>query len=124
MMDESDRTTLGASERGREVMKWLKESGVFPSEMDAYKLAIAVGINLKKRVPVVGRQTSFNVGSFDSDGLVAALIGVLVTGEAGQSYRIAEEFAEAGVQEIGKSMDLGEFRFSDLLQSRDAPAGL
>lgn len=115
MTDDSDRTTVGATERGRQVMKWLKEESIFPTEMDAYRFAIALGISLGKRTPLASRQTSFNIGSFDADGSVATLVQSMLATDTGQVYRAAEELAETGFLEMAKSIDVGEFRFADML---------
>jgi hypothetical protein len=117
MSEESERTTVGATETGRHVMKWLKEEGVFPAEMDVYRFAIALGVSLGRRTPLVGRTTSFNVGSFDADGSVAALVQSMISVEPGQVYRAAEELAETGFAEMNKAVQVGEFRFEDMLET-------
>lgn len=123
MAEEAERTTIGASEKGRHVMKWLKEESIFPAEMDAYRFAIALGISIGKRSPLVGRQTSFNVGSFDSDGAVAALVQSMINVEGGHVYRAAEELAETGFAEMSKAVQVGEFRFADMLEKAKHPGG-
>lgn len=123
MTDEVDRTTVGASAQGRHVMKWLKEEEIFPTEMDAYRFAIALGISLGRRTSLVGRQTSFNVGSFDADGAVAALVQCMISAETGQAYRAAEELAETGFAQMAKAIEVGEFRFSDMLEKARQCAG-
>lgn len=123
MTEDSERTTVGATEKGRAVMKWLKEEGIFPTEMDVYRFAIALGVSLARRTPLVGRQTSFNVGSFDVDGSVAALVQSMVAVEPGRVYRAAEELAETGFGEMATCTQVGEFRFEDLLEkARNAAA--
>lgn len=114
MSDESERRTVGATERGRRVLKWLQDQQVFPQEMDAYRFAIALGITIGKRTPLVGRQTSFNVGSFDKDESVAALVQAFMPVEAAHVYRAAEELAESGFEAMSKSIETGEFRFEDM----------
>lgn len=117
MSEDIERKTIGASEMGRDVMKWLKEEGYFPTEMDAYKCAISLGIAKGKRTSFSGGQTSFNIGSFDSDGLVATLIQSLMPTEPGKVYHAAEELAETGFRELLKAKEIGEFRFADLLEA-------
>jgi hypothetical protein len=115
MSEEDDRKTIGASERGRRVLKWLAERA-FPEEMDAYRFAIALGLSVGRQTPLVGRQTSFNLGSFDKDGSVATLIRSLIAIEPSQTYRAAEELAETGFALIEPTMGSGEFRFEDMLE--------
>jgi hypothetical protein len=117
MTEETERTTVGASPRGRQVMKWLKEESIFPAEMDVYRFAIALGVCIGKRTPLTDRQTSFNVGSFDADGAISALVREMLTVDPGQTYRAAEELAETGFAEMAKAIDTGEFRFSDFLDT-------
>ena len=114
MSEDDDRKTIGASERGRRVMKWLAERA-FPEEMDAYRFAIALGISVGRQTPLVGRQTSFNLGSFDKDGSVATLIRALGDVDPSQTYRAAEELAETGFALIEPAMASGDFRFEDFL---------
>jgi hypothetical protein len=116
MNEEIDRRTVGASDKGRRVLKWLIEKESFPSEMDAYRFAVSLGVSLGKRTPLVGRQTSFNIGSFDQDESVAAVIQTLLGVEPSQTYRAAEELAETGFDLIAPAMDTGEFRFEDMLE--------
>lgn len=122
MTDDIERTTVGATEKGRSVMKWLKEEGIFPAEMDVYRFAIALGVSLGGRTPLVGRQTSFNLGSFDADGSVAALVQSMIAVEPGQVYRAAEELAETGFVEMAKYTQIGEFRFEDFFEKARAAA--
>jgi len=115
MSDETDRTTIGASEAGQQVLKRLKEQGIFPEMMDAYRFAIGLGLALGQRTPVVGRETLFNVGSFDKDQEVANLITALMPADAATVYRAAEEYAEAGFAAMSDAVEAGEFRFTEML---------
>jgi|SRR5688572_16262670 len=120
MTEEDDRRTVGASEKGRRVLKWLTEQAIFPEEMDAYRFAIALGLSVGKRTALVGRQTSFNVGSFDKDESMATLVRSLLPIEVSQTYRAAEELAETGFDLIAPAMETGEFRFEDMIEMAKA----
>jgi hypothetical protein len=66
--------------------------------------------------PLVNRQTSFNIGSFDKDGKVATLVRSMVNDDPSQTYRTAEELAETGFALIESAMQSGEFRFEDMIE--------
>jgi hypothetical protein len=123
MNEESSRRTVGATERGRRVLKWLQEQDIFPQEMDAYRFAIALGLSVGKRTPLVGRQTSFNVGSFDKDESVAALMNAFLQIDPNDVYLAAEEFAETGFGEMAAALESGEFRFQDMFDLAKRKAG-
>ena len=115
MSDETDRTTVGASETGQQVLKRLKDQGIFPEMMDAYRFAIGLGLAFGQRTPVVGRETLFNIGSFDKDHAVANLITTLMPSDAVAVYRAAEEYAETGFGAMSQAVEAGEFRFTEML---------
>jgi hypothetical protein len=88
----------------------------FPEEMDAYRFAFALGLSAGRVTPLVNRQTSFNIGSFDKDGKVATLVRSMVNDDPSQTYRTAEELAETGFALIESAMQSGEFRFEDMIE--------
>lgn len=114
MSEDQERRTVGASEAGHAILKRLQADGIFPEMMDAYRFAIAIGLALGKRTPVVGRRTVFNVGSFDRDESLANIVATLTPVDPGTAYRAAEEFAETGFAAISESVESGEFRFADM----------
>ena len=118
MTEEIDRKTIGASELGNRLLSRLASVGLFPEEMDAYRFAVGLGLARRKRTPVVGRRTKWNVGSFDRDETVAGLVATLMPETAGEDpYRVAEELAETGFAEMEQAVMSGEFRFTDFFSA-------
>ena len=71
-------------------------SGGFKEKMDAAKFAFAVAISRgATAAPVAGAETSWNVGSFDEDGDLKALVSNLFA-DSGTPYRTIEALVNAG----------------------------
>ena len=89
-----DKRQIGLTLAGSEALGKLMEEGLFDSESDAYKLAIAYA--LAKGVhpdaaPSGGYQTKFNAaGGIDIDGQVRDLISVLLPDCSERPYAAAE----------------------------------
>jgi hypothetical protein len=114
-----DKRQIGLTLAGSEALGKLMEEGLFDSESDAYKLAIAYA--LAKGVhpdaaPSGGYQTKFNAaGGIDIDGQVRDLISVLLPDCSERPYAAAERLAEVGLCSLAARISAKE-SLADLLE--------
>ena len=132
-MSDQNTITVGLTKSGRDKLRRLKENGHFSEMTDAYRFAVALALaHGIDSVPVTGeRITIFNVGSLDPDGSLYAAVQLLADVGNESVYRVAEQLAEWGVNELDRlSSDGAQIPFGELLASaqqlaeEDAATGL
>ena len=111
-----DKRTIGLTEANRKTMMSLLETGFFNDRMDIAKLAMSVAIN--NNVQPTGTEsteTIWNVGSFDADGEIKALIQALYP-DIKTPYRTIEYLFNEGFRIIAKKMEEDDFNILDLIR--------
>lgn len=115
------RVTVGVTEAGASALVRIMETGFFGTEMDAYKVAVALALRAGVRADesVTGVTTKWNIGSLDPDGLLADLVDVLDRGGTGDPIDRAQRLADIGLsmlvtrlvdsgQTLSEALDIGE----------------
>ena len=101
-----DKKTIGITSMNESVLTSLAEEGVFSSEIEAAKFALAHAIESGiPRGTTEGASTKWNVGSVDSDGTLRAVIEALFP-EEGQPYRLVEHLMNEGLRLLDKGNGL------------------
>ena len=103
----TDKTTIGVTAKGQQVLERLQERKVFADQMDAAKLALSLAISKGIRpsdTPAV--DTKWNVGSFDRDGTVRTVVSVLFP-DASEPYRAVESLVNAGLDLMDRELGSG-----------------
>ncbi len=118
-LEKTDKKTIGVTQANLRVLSALKAEGRFASDMDAAKFAmahaIAQGVG---RGAAEGAGTIWNVGSFDSDGALKAVIEALYPDEL-YPYRLIEFLINEGL----RLLDAGETLPPDVAGLVRAAAG-
>ncbi len=97
-----DKRTIGVTGANEQVLSALVAEGLFASEIEAAKFAMAHAIDSGLgRGTSEGTETKWNVGSVDSDGTLRALIEALFPDE-GQPYRLVEHLINEGLGLLDK----------------------
>jgi hypothetical protein len=110
-----DKRTIGLTEANRKTMTTLLESGFFNDRMDIAKLAMSVAINNNvKPTGSESTETIWNVGSFDADGEIKALIQALFP-EITAPYRAVEFLFNEGFRIIAKKMQEDDFNVINII---------
>jgi hypothetical protein len=93
-----DKKTIGITPGNERVLAALAAEGLFASEIEAAKFAMAHAINNgSRRGTTEGAGTKWNVGSVDSDGALKAVIEALFPDES-QPYRLVEHLMNEGLR--------------------------
>ena len=93
-----DKKTIGITSANERVLSSLVAEGLFASEIEAAKFAMAHAINTgTARGTSEGAGTKWNVGSVDSDGALRAVVEALFPDE-GQPYRLVEHLMNEGLR--------------------------
>lgn len=116
-----DRNTVGVTAEGQECLDQIMETGWFRREMDAYRLAVAVGIGngLPEDETSSRFDTKWNVGTIDRDGMLAALIQALLPDEV-RPYARAERLAAVGLRFLRGRLIDDHASLEDLMSPRVA----
>lgn len=102
MNEKSDKKTIGVVPEQVGTLKRLMEAGHFEHEFDAAKFAMAHAIDSDvPRGTTEGAGTKWNVGSFDSDGGLKAVIEALYPDET-NPYRQIEHLINEGLRLFDK----------------------
>lgn len=124
----SDKKTIGITSGNESVLAALVTEGLFASEIDAAKFAMAHAIDLKvSRGTTEGASTKWNVGSVDNDGTMKAIIQALYPEEA-QPYRLIEHLMNEGLDQLrsqeGLPPDVAGILFEDKKEGevQDSPS--
>ena len=93
-----DKRTIGITSANEAVLSGLVSEGLFASEIEAAKFAMAYAIEAGiARGTTEGAGTKWNVGSVDYDGALKAVIESLFADE-GQPYRVVEHLMNEGLR--------------------------
>lgn len=96
--EKADKKTLGVTSSNEKTLNALASAGRFNTDIEAAKFALAYAINEGvTRGTTDGTGTKWNVGSFDSDGGLKAVIEALYPDEP-SPYRLIEHLINAGLQ--------------------------
>lgn len=99
----ADKKTIGVTSVNERVLASLAAEGLFASEIEAAKFAMAHAIDKGvTRGTTDGAGTKWNVGSVDSDGALKAVVEALFPDES-QPYRLIEHLMNEGLSLFGKS---------------------
>lgn len=93
-----DKVAIGLTVPNDQYVSQLMEAGLFGQEMDAAKLAMSIAIVSRCVIgDLQGAGTKWNVGSFDRDGQLKRLMGVLYP-TIDEPYRAVEFLINAGLK--------------------------
>jgi hypothetical protein len=105
-VEKTDKKTIGVTTGNERILAALAAEGLFASEIEAAKFAMAHAIDKGvKRGTTEGAGTKWNVGSVDSDGALKAVVEALFPDE-GQPYRLVEHLINEGLQLFDKGSAL------------------
>ena len=97
-----DKKTIGITSPNERVLSSLVAEGLFASEIEAAKFAMAHAIEAETaRGTTEGAGTKWNVGSVDSDGALRAVVEALFPDE-NQPYRLVEHLMNEGLRLLDK----------------------
>jgi len=102
----TDKKTIGITSANERVLTLLAAEGLFASEIEAAKFAMAHAIDKGiTRGTTDGAGTKWNVGSVDSDGALKAVVEALFPEES-QPYRLIEHLMNEGLRLFDKGHTL------------------
>ena len=100
----TDKRTIGIASGHERVLQALGEAGLFGSEVEAAKFAMAHAIDAGVgKGATEGAETKWNVGTVDPDGTLRAVVQALFPEER-QPYRLVEYLMNEGL----RLLDSGE----------------
>ena len=119
----ADKKTIGITSGNESVLSAFVTEGLFSSEIDAAKFAMAHAIDLEvTRGTTEGAGTKWNVGSVDNDGTLKAIIQALYPQET-QPYRLIEHLMNEGLgrlkSEEGLPPDVAGILFEESSEGED-----
>ena len=98
----TDKKTIGVTSANERVLASLAAEGLFASEIEAAKFAMAYAIDKGvTRGTTDGAGTKWNVGSVDSNGALRAVVEALFPDET-QPYRLIEHLMNEGLRLFDK----------------------
>ena len=98
----ADKKTMGVTSGNERVLTNLVSEGLFSSEIEAAKFAMAHAIGAGvARGTTDGAGTKWNVGSVDSDGALKAVVEALYPDEI-SPYRLVEHLMNEGLRLLDK----------------------
>ena len=98
MEKTADKKTIGITSENERVLSALATEGLFASEIEAAKFAMAHAIESGiVRGTTEGTGTKWNVGTVDSDGALRAVVEAMFPDE-GQPYRLVEHLMNEGLR--------------------------
>ncbi|WP_416050073.1 hypothetical protein [Cupriavidus basilensis] len=108
-----DKRTIGITRANAAKLTELVSAGMFGSELDAAKFAMAFAIKAETRSGTSdGTETKWNVGSVDPDGSLRSLLEALYP-HSTEPYRLAEYLMNEGIKELASRISDG----SDLYET-------
>ena len=100
----TDKKTIGITKSNAASLANLALQGRFGSELDAAKFAMAYAIkNGIATGTIEGAETKWNVGSFDPDGSIRALLEALFP-DVSEQYRLAEYLMNEGIKALTEKL--------------------
>ncbi len=119
-----DKRTIGVTKAADAVLEIMVQQGHFVDGIDAAKFAMAVAINADagiESLSVEGTNTKWNVGSFDPDSQLRALLTALFP-DTDEPYRLLEFLVDDGLQRIREHIESeGEFDVVAMLDESERP---
>lgn len=101
-MDRTDKKTIGVTTSNERALAALASAGRFNTDIEAAKFAMAHAINQGiGRGTTEGAGTKWNMGSFDSDGSLKAIVEALHPEET-NPYRLVEHLINEGLRLLDK----------------------
>lgn len=98
----TDKKTIGITSSNERVLEQLVTEGLFASEIEAAKFAMARAIDAGvQRGTTEGAGTKWNVGSLDPDGALKAVVEALYPEET-LPYRLVEHLMNEGLRLFDK----------------------
>jgi hypothetical protein len=123
---QEDKQQIGLTPTGNEAIDVLApetRDGLFASQTDAYRFAIAYAIAAEldpADAPLGGYVTKFNaLGTLESGSSIRDLIEILGIGETNRPFATAEKLAELGVREIARRLE-GNESLADIMREVSA----
>ena len=105
-LEKTDKKTIGVTISNERVLTSLASAGHFNTDIEAGKFAMAHAIDQGVgRGTTEGTGTKWNVGSFDSDGALKAVIEALYPEET-YPYRLIEHLINEGLRLLDKGNNL------------------
>lgn len=116
-----DKKTIGLTAANKVIMDRVVANAGFKRDMDAAKFAFALAVHRGcEPAPVEGAGTIWNVGSFDEDGDLKALIQNLFPG-TDTPYRALESLMNAGFGLLAADLDSNPgLRIEEMLRKETA----
>jgi hypothetical protein len=117
-----DKNTIGLTDVNKAIMDQVVENAGFQYDMDAAKFALALAISrgYEPGRPE-GAKTIWNVGTFDADGELKALVQNLFP-NVDTPYRAVESLMNIGFGVLANEMKATSgLRIEDLLKKETAP---
>lgn len=106
VVEKADKKTLGVTPANEKALSALADAGRFGTDIEAAKFAMAYAVQQgAARGVTEGTTTKWNVGSFDNDGGLKAVIEALYPEET-NPYRLVEHLINEGLRLLDKGDDL------------------
>jgi hypothetical protein len=123
---QEDKQQVGLTPTGNEAIEVLApetRDGLFASQTDAYRFAIAYAVAAgldPADAPPGGYVTKFSaLGTLESGSSIRDLIEILGIGETSRPFATAEKLAELGVREIARRLE-GNESLADIMHEVSA----
>lgn len=119
-MSEKKETMIGLSIRAHEMLKQLKEDGVFLEMAHGYRVGIALALS-RGGTPVeilTKKTTVYSVATIDPDRKISRIVKALSEDEIDSVYTTIEQLADWGVKEMYREYEnSGTIDFINMLDS-------
>ncbi len=119
-MSEKKETMIGLSIKAHEMLKQLKEDGVFLEMTHGYRVGIALALS-RGGTPVeilTKKTTVYSVATIDPDRKLARIVQALSDQEIDSVYTTIEQLADWGVKEMYREYEnSGTIDFIKMLES-------
>lgn len=106
-MEQADLVQIGVTPAAEEVLQRMVNKGWFPSEMSAFKAAVAYG--MARNIPPTeggGLQTKWAVGGIDRNGDFLEVVRIFHTGERPWDY--VRRIGDAALKQLGPRIELAD----------------
>jgi hypothetical protein len=101
-LEKIDKKTIGVTAGNERTLSALAAAGRFNTDIEAAKFAMAYAIDQGVgRGTTEGAGTKWNVGSFDNDGALKAIVETLYPDET-NAYRLIEYLIDEGLRLLDK----------------------
>lgn len=111
----ADKITIGLTSENKVTIQQIIDKGYFRDQMDAAKFAMSLAILHGQDVNYTGTyDTTWNIGSFDSDSKLRTLMSILEPNND-EPYRRIEMLVNTGVHMIAEHIENNNELFLDEL---------